>query len=64
VGLRGLWVVAGECLGVEIAWFLMALRFLLSLSWIRYNACGALASMVTGFLCVPLFKFALPALSQ
>ena len=37
---------------------------LLSLFWIRYNACGALASMVTGFLCVPLFKFALPALPQ
>jgi SSS family transporter len=28
--------------------------------WPRYNARGALASMVTGALCVPLFKFAVP----
>jgi Na+/proline symporter len=32
----------------------------LALAWPRYNARGALASMVTGALCVPLFKFAVP----
>ena len=35
---------------------------ILSLCWPRYNVRGALASMVTGFLCVPLFKFAVPAI--
>ena len=33
---------------------------ILALCWPRYNVRGALASMVTGFLCVPLFKFAVP----
>ena len=33
---------------------------LLSLFWPRYNVYGALASMLTGALCVPLFKFAVP----
>ncbi len=33
---------------------------ILSLFWSRFNVRGALASMVTGFLCVPLFKFAVP----
>jgi sodium/proline symporter len=32
----------------------------LALFWPRYNARGALASMVTGALCIPLFKFAVP----
>ena len=32
----------------------------LALAWPRYNVRGALASMVTGFLCVPLFKFGVP----
>ena len=35
---------------------------ILSLLWRRYNVYGALASMGTGFLCVPLFKFLLPLL--
>ncbi len=33
---------------------------ILSLFWKKYTAHGAIASMVTGFLCVPLFKFAMP----
>ena len=32
----------------------------LALLWPRYNVWGALASMVTGASCVPLFKFAVP----
>jgi sodium/proline symporter len=32
----------------------------LALLWPRYNVWGALASMVTGALCVPLFKFGVP----
>jgi Na+/proline symporter len=32
----------------------------LALLWPRYNVWGALASMVTGAACVPLFKFAVP----
>ena len=32
----------------------------LALAWPRYSARGALASMLTGALCVPLFKFAVP----
>jgi len=35
---------------------------ILSLFWPRMTARGALAAMVTGFLCVPLFKFGMPAL--
>lgn len=35
---------------------------ILSLFWSKYNEPGAIASMATGFLCVPLFKFAVPAL--
>jgi Na+/proline symporter len=34
----------------------------LALAWPRYNVRGALASMVTGALCVPLFKFAVPGI--
>jgi sodium/proline symporter len=33
---------------------------ILTLSWPRYHVRGALASMVTGALCIPLFKFAVP----
>ena len=32
----------------------------LALFWPRYSVRGALASMVTGALCIPLFKFAVP----
>ena len=35
----------------------------LSLVWRRYNAQGALASMTTGLVAVPVFKFALPLAS-
>ena len=34
----------------------------LSLFWRGYSANGAIASMVTGFVCVPLFRFGGPAL--
>ncbi len=30
---------------------------ILSLFWKKYNISGALASMISGFLCVPIFKF-------
>ncbi len=33
---------------------------ILALYWPRYHVRGALASMVTGALCIPLFKFAVP----
>lgn len=33
---------------------------ILSLFWSRFTARGALAAMVTGFVCVPLFKFVAP----
>jgi len=36
----------------------------LALLWPAYNVWGALASMVTGFLCVPLFKFAVPLIPR
>lgn len=32
----------------------------LSIFWPRYNTYGALLSMFTGFVCVPLFKFVVP----
>jgi sodium/proline symporter len=35
---------------------------ILSLYYKKYTARGAIASMIVGFLCVPLFKFALPHL--
>jgi Na+/proline symporter len=35
---------------------------ILSLFWSRFTARGALAAMVVGFACVPLFKFAAPHL--
>lgn len=34
----------------------------LALSWKRFNGSGAMAAMVTGFVSVPVFKFAAPAL--
>ena len=37
---------------------------ILSLLWKEYNAAGALASMITGFLSVPLFKFGATALPK
>ena len=33
---------------------------ILALSWPRYHVRGAIASMVTGALCIPIFKFAVP----
>ena len=35
---------------------------ILSLFWPNYTEKGAIASMVTGFLCVPIFKFIAPAM--
>ena len=35
---------------------------ILSLFWKGYTEAGAFASMVVGFLCVPIFKFIIPAL--
>jgi sodium/proline symporter len=35
---------------------------ILALSWPRYHVRGALASIVTGALCIPLFKFAVPVI--
>jgi len=37
---------------------------LMSLFWRRYNVYGALSSMLTGFVCVPLFKFAVPLIPE
>ncbi|MBN4061743.1 sodium/proline symporter [Bacteroidales bacterium AH-315-I05] len=36
---------------------------ILSLFWKNYTERGAIASMITGFLCVPLFKFAIPEIA-
>lgn len=33
---------------------------ILALAWPRFNARGALAAMVTGALCIPIFKFGVP----
>lgn len=35
---------------------------ILALFWPRYNEQGAIASMLTGFLCIPFFKFVAPTL--
>ena len=35
---------------------------ILSLFWDGYTENGAIASMITGFLCVPIFKFIIPAI--
>ena len=37
---------------------------ILSLFWKDYTENGAIASMITGFLCIPLFKFAMPAIPE
>lgn len=37
---------------------------ILALFWPRYNAQGAIASMITGFVCIPLFKFGFTALPE
>ena len=36
---------------------------ILAIFWKNYNENGAIASMVTGFLCVPIFKFLVPKIS-
>ena len=36
---------------------------ILSIFWKKYNEKGAIASMITGFLAVPLFKFVIPNIS-
>ena len=36
---------------------------ILSIFWKKYNEKGAIASMITGFLAVPLFKFVMPNIS-
>ena len=36
---------------------------ILSLSWKRYNEKGAIASMISGFLGVPFFKFVAPSIA-
>jgi sodium/proline symporter len=60
------WLVPGRTIFwfVIFGWSGIAATFcpviLLSLFWPRYNVYGALVSMLTGFLCVPLFKFAVP----
>ena len=36
---------------------------ILSLFWDGYTENGAIASMITGFLCVPIFKFIIPAIA-
>jgi sodium/proline symporter len=37
---------------------------ILSLVWKGYNENGAIASMITGFLCIPLFKFSAASLPE
>jgi sodium/proline symporter len=37
---------------------------ILSLSWERFHVNGALASMVTGALCIPIFKFGVPLIPE
>ncbi len=37
---------------------------ILSLFWDGYTENGAIASMITGFLCVPIFKFIIPAIDS
>jgi len=49
---------------VLFGWFGLAATFcpviLLSLFWKKYTEKAAIASMFTGFLCIPLFKFVVP----
>ncbi|MGA0258405.1 MAG: sodium/proline symporter [Saprospiraceae bacterium] len=37
---------------------------ILSLFWKDYSESGAIASMITGFLCVPFFKFVVPGIDR
>jgi len=64
--------VAATVEGRTIFWFVIfgwsgiAATFcptiILSLFWSRFTARGALAAMISGFACVPIFKFAAPHL--
>ncbi len=66
VALTVAWMVPGRTIFwfVIFGWSGIAATFcpviMLSLFWRRYNIYGALASMLTGFACVPIFKFAVP----
>jgi Na+/proline symporter len=70
VALTVAWLVPGRTIFwfVIFGWSGIAATFcpvmVLSLFWQRYNVFGALASMFTGFVCVPLFKFAVPLIPQ
>lgn len=70
VALIVAWLVPGRTIFwfVIFGWSGIAATFcpviVLSLCWRRYNVHGALASMLTGFACVPLFKFAVPLLPR
>lgn len=37
---------------------------ILSLFWKKYNGAGAMASMIGGFLSIPIFKFVMPAIPE
>ena len=37
---------------------------ILALFWKKYNSKGALASMITGFICTPIFKFVMPGIPE
>jgi Na+/proline symporter len=37
---------------------------ILSIFWKNYTEKGAIASMITGFLCIPFFKFVVPGFSS
>lgn len=60
------WLVPGRTIFwfVIFGWSGIAATFcpviILSLSWKRFNVYGALASMLVGFMGVPIFKFAVP----
>ncbi len=70
VALTVAWLIPGRTIFwfVIFGWSGIAATFcpviMLSLFWPRYNVYGALASMFTGFACVPLFKFAVPLIPQ
>jgi len=64
------WLVPGRTIFwfVIFGWSGISATFcpviLMSLFWRRYNVYGALSSMLTGFVCVPLFKFAVPLIPE
>jgi|TARA_B100002003_G_scaffold251393_1_gene294671 sodium/proline symporter len=66
VALSVAWLAPGRTIFwyVIFGWSGIAATFcpviVLSLVWRRYNAQGALASMITGLVAVPFFKFLLP----